>query len=78
MVGNSFLLFPPPLSEADRTTLETYLSALKSRVEARKLHEQEIERKVSLWNVTEKVEDIDRIYDFMKKLSKGIAIEVDK
>ena len=56
--GWQLLPFSPPLSKTDRATLETHVSRLKSRVEARKIDEQEIERKESSWNVTEEVGEI--------------------
>ncbi len=66
--GWQFLPFSPPLSKSDRLTLETYVSQLKLRVEARKLHEQEIEREKSLWNVTEEVGEINPscLWDYEK------------
>ena len=68
------LPFSPPLSEADRTTIETYVAHLKSRVEARKIHEQELERKESSWKVAEKVGEIDpSVYEIMQKLSKCVT-----
>jgi hypothetical protein len=74
--GWQLLPFSPPLSKLDRITLETYTSQLKLRVEARRLHEQELERKESSWNVTEKVEEIDpSIYEIMKKLTMWVTMD---
>ncbi len=69
--GWQFLPFSTPLFNTDRVTMETYVSRLKSRVEARKINEQEIERKESLWDVTEEVGKIDpSIYETYEKIKQ--------
>lgn len=72
--------FSPPLSESERRELETYVSELKSRVEARKrqrqLEEEIAARKEPAWDVTEKVEEIDpSTYEIMKKLSMFVGMD---
>jgi hypothetical protein len=76
---NGWQLLPSsaPLSEEDRAKLEAYASELRSRVEARKLYEQEIERKEPLWNVTEEVGEIDpSVYEIMKELSRWVTTDL--
>jgi hypothetical protein len=68
--GWQLLPFSQPLSKSERIELETYVSQLRSRVEARRLHDQQLQREDSLWNVTEDIADIKpSIYGLMKKLS---------